>query len=267
MACQDARVPNLSPTQEDWKPPPPNVPPPGSLTEEEEELLPPMSVMNITHDSIERAIGIRPMDVTHYVTAFTHPNSNITPHYERMEYLGDSALGYITARYLFEKFPDKDEGFLTIIRTRLTRSSMLYSFAKGLNLDVFITMSGKSIYRGHHKSRKVLEDVFESVCGAILLDHSMLKVRQFVIGVFDRFVDWEDLMVDRNWKDQLMRWQHQVKRPLPQYISTKDVETNQFIVTIDLDGHHGEGRDRVKRQAEQKAAKQVLISMGVPTAD
>lgn len=249
------------------QPPPPRVPAPNTLTEEEEESLPPMSMAPITHDAIEWVIGTRPVCLNHYITAFTHPNSNQTPHYERLEYLGDSALGYVTARYLYEKFPDRDEGFLTIIRTRLTRSSMLYSFAKELHLDNYIVMSGKSIYRGHHKSRKVLEDVFESLCGAILLDHSMIKVRQFIIGVFERYVDWEDLMVDRNWKDQLMRYQHQVRRELPQYVSIRDAELNQFIVTIDLDGHHGEGRDKVKRQAEQKAAKQVLISIGVPVAD
>ena len=250
-----------------FQPPPPCVPPPNTLTEEEEDALPPMSMLPITHETIERATGIRPMCIEHYRTAFTHPNSEFTPHYERLEYLGDSALGYVTARYLFEKFPEKDEGFLTIIRTRLTRSSMLCEFAKELGLDMFIVMSGKSLYRGHHKSKKVLEDVFEALIGAILLDHSMLKARQFIIGVFDRFVDWDDLMVDRNWKDQLMRYQHQVKRSLPQYVAVRDAETNVFTVTIELDGHRAVGRDRVKRQAEQKAAKQMLISMRVPVAD
>jgi ribonuclease-3 len=226
-----------------------------------------MSMADITHDSIEKCLGIRPVTLSHYTTAFTHPNAGVSPHYERYEYLGDAALGFITARYLFERFPERDEGFCTIIRTRLTRSSMLYSFSKALGLESFVIMSGKSIYKGHHRSKKVLEDVFESVCGAILLDHSMLKLKQFVLGVYDKHVDWDDLMVDRNFKDQLMRYQHQVKRPLPEYVSRKDVDSNQFIVTVDLDGHHGEGRDRVKRQAEQKAARAVLVSMGVQLPD
>jgi ribonuclease-3 len=250
-----------------FQPPPPLVPAPGTLTEEQEDALPPMSMIPITHDTIERAIGIRPMNIEHYRTALTHPNSEFQPHYERLEFLGDSALGYVTARFLYEKFPDKDEGFLTIIRTRLTRSSMLSTFAKELGLDMFIVMAGKSIYRGHHKSRKVLEDVFESLIGAILLDHSMLQARQFILNVYDKFVDWDDLMVDRNYKDILMRHQHQMKRSLPTYVSVRDQETNHFTVTVDLDGHRGVGRDKVKRQAEQKAAKGVLISMGVPVAD
>jgi ribonuclease-3 len=144
---------------------------------------------------------------------------------------------------------------------------MLSTFAKELGLDMFIVMAGKSIYRGHHKSRKVLEDVFESLIGAILLDHSMLQARQFILNVYDKFVDWDDLMVDRNYKDILMRHQHQMKRSLPTYVSVRDQETNHFTVTVDLDGHRGVGRDKVKRQAEQKAAKGVLISMGVPVAD
>jgi hypothetical protein len=77
------------------RPPPPRIPPPGTLTEEEEELLPPCNLADITHDALERVIGVRPVDLTYYERAFTHPSSGIAPDYEVLEFLGASHRSFV----------------------------------------------------------------------------------------------------------------------------------------------------------------------------
>jgi len=248
-------------------PPPPRIPPPGSLTEEEEEALEPRNLRDITEDDVHSVLGIRPVDIALYERAFTHPSSGMTPDYEVLEFLGDSVLSMVVARYLFDSYPNESEGFLTVMRTKLTRSEMLATYASALGLSQFIIMSGKCIYRGYHKSKKTLEDVFESVIGAIYLDHGLIVAKGFILETIENFTDWEDLKRNRNYKDILMRYQHKLQRPLPTYVSTKDEEEHMFHVTINLDGHISRGYDRTKKKAEQRAAKHMLQLMGVAVDD
>lgn len=248
-------------------PPPPRVPPPGSLTEEEEEALPPLNLRDVTHDNVESVLGIRPVDLSYYVRAFTHPSSGMTPDYEVLEFLGDAVLGMVIARYLFDAYPTEAEGFLTITRTKLTRSEQLHSYALALGLQQFVYMSGKSVYRGYHQSKKVLEDIFESVIGAIYLDHGLMVAKKFILDTIEAHTDWDDIKRNRNYKDILMRQQHQLQKPLPTYVSTKDEATRLFHVTIHLNGHIAHGSGRTKKKAEQLAAKHMLQLMNVPVDD
>ena len=243
-------------------PPPPSIPPPGTLTEEEQDLLPPTSTGTITSAALERIIGERPVDLDLYRTAFTHPDAGLPYNFEKFEFLGDSILGFIAARFLYDRFPDEQEGFLTIMRTRLTRSDQLARFAKDLGLEQFIVMNGKSIYLGHQRSKRVLEDVFEALIAAIYLDLGLLAARTFITRVFEG-ADWHDLHKNRNWKDQLMQHQHKLHQPLPTYQSTRNDDDRTYTVVVELNGHRGVGVDRVKKKAEQLAAKEILISFGV----
>jgi ribonuclease-3 len=245
-------------------PPPPRIPPPNSLSEEQEEALPPCNLRDITSDAINDVIGIRPVNIEYYVRAFTHPSSEKIPNYEVLEFLGDSVLGMIIAKYLFDTYPNEDEGFLTILRTKLTRSEQLHRYSLALGLQQFVYMSGKSIYRGYHQSKKVLEDVFESLIGAIYLDHGLIIAKKFILETVERHTDWKDVQRNRNYKDILMRYQHKIQQPLPTYVSTKDEDARLFHVTIELNGHIAKGHDRTKKKAEQNAAKHMLQLMGVP---
>jgi len=247
-------------------PPPPAIPPPGTLTEEEQDRLPPTSTGSLSAAALERIIGERPVDLDLYRTAFTHPDAGMPYNFEKFEFLGDAILGFVAARYLYDRFPDEQEGFLTIMRTRLTRSDQLARFAKDLGLEQFVVMRGKSIYLNYQRSKRVLEDVFEALVAAIYLDNGLLAARTFITKVFDR-ADWADLHKNRNWKDQLMQHQHKLHQPLPVYQCTRDDDDRTYTVVVELNGHVGIGVDRVKKKAEQLAAKEILVSFGVSVDD
>lgn len=250
------------------QPRPPNNPPPGSVfTDEVLALLPPLRCNDLTVDAVERIIGQRPMDITHYDIALTHPDAGVGYDYETYEFLGDSVLSFVTAKFLYERHVDKGEGFMTVTRSKLTRSEQLANFSERLGLSHYVKMSAISINAGMHRSKKVLEDVFEALVCAIYHDLGMLAAKSFILRVYDTMVDWDDLAKNRNYKEQLMQYQHKKQAVLPTYVSTRDEETKLFTVTIDLDGHRGIGRDRSKKRAEQAAAMDILVSFGEPVDD
>jgi len=248
------------------QPPPPKIPPPGTvLTEEEENALPSGSMVDLTPELLERTLGFPVIDLTLYQTAFMHDSAAELlgrPSYQRLEYLGDAVLGFVTAKFLFDQYPMESEGFLTIIRTRLTRSDMLAKFAQAYDLGRFVVLPGKGLYRGWYNSKKTLEDVFEALIGAIYLDLGLATAKQFIITVFETLTDFEDLMKDRNYKDQLMRLQHARAQPLPIYQAQEDRENRTFHVLVDIDGYAGRGSHRTKKGAEQAAARDMLIKLG-----
>lgn len=246
------------------QPPPPRIPYPHTLTPEEEEVLPPCNLTDITHDALERVLGIRPQDLQLYVRAFTHPSSGRVPDYESLEFLGDSVLSLVVTKWIFDTYQDEGEGFMTILKSKLTRSSMLAHYSKCRGLQQFIVMSGKSMYRGFFNSRKTLEDIFESTVGALYLDHGLVVAKKFILDTVEQHTPWSDVRKQTNYKDQLMRFCHATKRELPTYVSTKDPDHKQFVVTISMDeGQYcSSGMHKTKKGAEQEAAKHLLRAMG-----
>ena len=155
---------------------------------------------------------------------FKPPESN-----ERLEYLGDSFLGAVVANYLINRFNTEQEGFLTKIRTRLVRSSMLYRFARFLGFGEFILLS-QHIERltktGSNKGRnnpRLYEDCFESFIGAIIQDFGdevgYKYAKRFIINIVEHIIDFSDLILcNENFKDILQRYFQSLKWANPVYI-------------------------------------------------
>ena len=229
----------------------------------------------MTRARLEQTLGFRVVNFPGpYYEAFTHKSvSNYykRPSYERMEFLGDSLISFVTAKYLFDTYATENEGFMTKLRTRLTRSETLAYLASTLQLDRFIFMSGKGLYRGWNKNKRILEDVMEALVAAIYLDQGLVAAKNFFLDLVHKVVDMDEMHKDRNYKDILMRHQHARAQPLPVYVAEELVHTDQtgrtmrsFRVTVDIDGFVGKGTHRTKKGAEQEAAMMVLKSLGVP---
>ena len=238
------------------------MPPDTHVTDDMLSDLPPLRCNDLTSEVIERLTGQKPMEMTHYEVALTHPDAGLEYDFEKYEFLGDSVLSFVTAKYLYEKHADQGEGYMTVMRSKLTRSDQLSFFSDQLGVGHYIKMSAASIHMGLHKSKKVLEDVFEALVCAVYHDLGMLAAKSFILGVYDTHVDWEELAKNRNYKEQLMQFQHKKQAALPTYVSSRDDETKLFTVRIELDGEIGIGKDRSKKRAEQAAARDILIRFG-----
>jgi ribonuclease-3 len=220
------------------------------------------------HD-IERITGIPVVSFGPYVTAFTHksacgPNDDS---YERMEFVGDSVLNFVVAKYLFDNFPGKDEGFLTRLRTKLVSGKFLSTLAWKMGLQNLIVMNQKALSRGWNANHRILEDVFEALVGAVYLDLGMIAARDFILTTIRQHADFNDVMVDTNHKDRLSRHLRKLGvAPATFAVVHESGGANALFVVEATTGDAviGRGEAKTKRDAEQHASRDALRRLGVP---
>jgi len=213
-------------------------------------------------DALNKLIGVKVNNTAHYQKAFTHKSAikkyTLTESFETLEFIGDSVLGFVITKWLFDRYEKHQEGFLTKARTKLVRGETLTKLAVHLGLDSWILMDDKGIRNGWNRNPKVLEDVLEALIGAIYLDLGLVYAKQFVLNLFETQVDMGCLMIDDNHKDQLMRWCQSRKYELPLY-QILSHENGIFTVTVTVNGTvWGVGSAKNKKQAEQQAAEETL---------
>jgi len=122
---------------------------------------------------------------------------------ERLEYIGDAVISSACAKYLYDRFPEQDEGFLTRIRTKIVNGESLAKLGKEIGLSKFLIIS-KNVEdkTSGRDNMRILEDTFESFFGAILLDFNEIDFKEFI---FD-FNDLKSEIVDiKNVKDKLLK--------------------------------------------------------------
>jgi len=236
------------------------------MSEEQIQLIEPPE---LDSNEIDKLVGTKVKDISLYLRAFTHKSAlkkyTLTESFETLEFMGDSVLGFIITKMLFDRYEVEQEGFLTKARTKLVRGATLAHVARHLNLDRWVLMDDKGSRNGWMSNDKILEDVFEALVGAIYLDLGLLYAKRFVLDIFNNpdIIDMEKIMIDDNFKDQLMRYCQQSKIPLPMYtVESHDSKTFTVSVTVN-DSKVGVGSASTKKQAEQNAAQEGLKNIGV----
>jgi ribonuclease-3 len=222
-----------------------------------EELIDPPV---LDRKALEMIVGTKIKNEKLYQRAFTHKSAlkkykGLDGSYETLEFMGDSVLGFIITKFLFDRFEEKQEGFLTKARTKLVRGKTLCDIAKGLGLDSWVLMDDKGIRNKWNTNANILEDVFEALVGAIYLDIGIIHAKTFVFAAFSKIFDsLEASLEDDNYKDQLMRWCQANKVPLPEYI-VKGQYNGTFHIEVMIEGvTYGAGFGKTKKDAEQNAA-------------
>ena len=231
---------------------------------------------HVTREDIQEILSMKIKNITHYQRALVHKSiykavkryqgndlqEYLFQHNERLEFLGDSVLGLIIANYLFHKYPENDEGFLTRIKTKLVNGVQLSKLAKQINLGKYILMSNHVENIKGRNSQKILEDAFEAFLAAIFKDLGFDAVNSFVINLIDK-LDFNDILFEDNYKDILLKYSQKVfKNCTPEYllVNTEGPPHNRIfnvIVTIN-DKRYETGSGKSKKQAEQLAAEKTL---------
>ncbi len=226
-----------------------------------------------TDKSLEEAIknifGYYPGNVAVYKLAFRHKslpgpaNNGFRYNNERLEYLGDAVLGSVVADFLFKKFPFKDEGFLTEMRSRIVSRSNLNMLSLKLGLDKLI-QTGKE---NHIRGSSVLGDAFEAFVGALYLDKGYRFTQKVIVTqIIQCHLDVDELMSKEiNFKSKMIEWAQKEKKTL-EFVLTDEIENgkNNKIYQVNLmleDKLVGEGKDFSIKKAEQNAARQAWVSL------
>ena len=207
-------------------------------------------------------------------------NKNAVPYQkksnERLEFLGDSIIGHIICEYLYDRYPNKDEGFLTKLKTRLVDRKSLANFSKYMDISQFILISNHMENIHGRNTDKILEDIYESFICALYKDLGFMITKQFVIAVLENTTDFAKLLyIDINFKDRLLRffqkqgWETPVytagdmigpshRRTFTMYATRvvyDKIQGKKNIIKSDI---VGVGVASSKKEAEQIASKEAL---------
>lgn len=218
-------------------------------------------------------LGFTPANLSIFKLAFSHRSTaNEDKAYglqnnERLEYLGDAILGSIVGDYLFKKYPNADEGFLTKMRSKIVKRKSLNKIGDKMGLDVMLTE-----HNNMRLSRSMLGNAVEALVGAIYLEKGYGPTKRFVVRkILMNYVDIHELEhYDDNYKSQLLEWcqkngQAVSYKLLARY---KYEKRDRFKVAVLIDGKKlATADDFNKKSAEQTASEKALHSMGVLSAE
>ncbi len=218
----------------------------------------------------EQIIGYTFHDESLLQTALTHSSfanemGGKLSFNERLEFLGDSVLGMITAEYLYKTHPEMPEGQLTKLRASLVCEKSLHKFAQSIKLGEFMNLGKGEVNTGGRQRPSILADAFESLIAAIYLDAGFEEAKKFVLGFISQAAIEEPDISD--YKSALQEIVQKNHGEILEYFMVGESgpdHNKTFLVEVRLNSNViGTGEGHSKKQAEQMAAKQALHLMGV----
>jgi ribonuclease-3 len=219
--------------------------------------------------AIEKSLGLTFEDKTLLYRALTHRSYlNENPDHplednERLEFLGDAVLDFITAEYLYHHFPEMDEGQLTSLRAALVRTGTLAGFAQELRLNGFLLLGVGEAESGGREREAILCGTFEALVGALYLDRGLEAVQDFVypiIGPEAQRVVAEALDKDAKSLLQELSQGHFQITPTYRTVAEKGPDhAKEFTVEVLIGKKpYGRGKGHSKQRAAQAAAQVAL---------
>lgn len=217
--------------------------------------------------SLHSMLGFFPGNLSLYKLAFSHRSLALETaggnrlSNERLEYLGDAVLGAVVAELLFKKYPFKDEGFLTEMRSRIVSREHLKHLAIRIGIDEMLQKDA-----GPGSYRSMYGDAFEALIGAIYLDRGYNRTRAFILQRIIRpHVDLAEIeSTEKNFKSIILNWGQKEKHQVVFETVSEDVRSRLITIRLLVDGvERATGSDYVKKKAEQTASEKLCREMGL----
>ena len=215
---------------------------------------------------LKNLIGFYPQNLKLYDLAFVHKSASVVDsrgnftNNERLEYLGDAVLSAVIADFLYNRFPQEDEGFLTKTRSKLVNRTFLTKLTYDMGLNVYIdSNTTKNIDNSH-----IYGDALEALIGAIYLDKDYSAAKYFITKrILSKFVNLAEIeQNDLNFKSRLIEWSQKNKKEL-EFDTTEELNERtkqpKFTAVVKIDNVKvGTGTGASKKEAHQNAARQSL---------
>jgi ribonuclease-3 len=175
-------------------------------------------------------------------------------------------LGLAVAEFLFDRYPDRNEGFLTRTRSKLVSGKAISKYAKTMGLGNLIQMSDDMERAGGRNNATLLANAFEAILGALYLDHGLDAARDFTLHTIDDQVNLTELVSRKeNYKSMLLEYAQACgwKQPRYQVVEEKGPShQREFTVDVLLNNEAlGRGIGRSKKSAEQRAAREAMLNL------
>lgn len=215
---------------------------------------------------LKKQLGIQPDNIKLYELAFLHrsasfslPDGSVVNN-ERLEFLGDAIIDAIVADFLFRKFPNEREGFLTKMRSKIVNRAHLDSIASQMGLVKILTAYAANT---ETMKKRVCGDAFEALIGAMYLDKGYRKTHQYITDfVIKKYINLEELArTETDFKSRLMEWgqKNKLQVSFDTIAEYKEAADPVFYVQLTIANVPiAKGSGRSKKEAEQMAAKKAL---------
>ena len=210
--------------------------------------------------AIRSITGFTPSNLSLYKLATLHTSrsresNGFRESNERLEYLGDAILGAAVADYLFKKYPFKDEGFLTEIRSRIVNRESLNVLARKMGINLIVQFDQKNV----QLQQVVLGNTLEAIVGAVYLDKGYIRCKKFVIDklIQPHFNLEVVIQTNINYKSKIIEWTQRLSKSVRFEMMEVRKSRNQkeFSIQIFIDDKpYGTGYGFTKKKAEQDAA-------------
>ncbi len=223
------------------------------------------------HESMRNILGFYPTNISLYKLAFRHSSAakriqnGLKNSNERLEFLGDSVIGAIVADYLFKKFPYKDEGFLTKLRSKMVSRQQHNQLAIKLGLSNFIEVKND---RHSSKPSSIDGDAYEALIGAIYLDKGFNFAQQFILTrIVNVHIDMDEVETKEvDFKSKFIEWAQKEKKEFCfKIISDGAIAPDkQFILQLVVDNEViGTSQHFSKKRAEQLVSEHACTVLGI----
>jgi ribonuclease-3 len=218
--------------------------------------------------AIKTIAGFAPSNLAIYRLATLHSSKakdidGFRESNERLEYLGDAILGAAVADYLFKKYPFKDEGFLTEIRSRIVNRESLNKLAHKIGIASIVQYDN----RNTQLQKVILGNTLEALVGAVYLDKGYLRCKKFVIDkLIQPYFDLEVVVnSESNHKSKVIEWAQRNATEIKFEITeAKRGRSREFSAEVTLGGQvYGHGFGLTKKKAEQDAAEKTCVMLSI----
>lgn len=195
--------------------------------------------------------------------ALTH-RSKSTTNYERLEFLGDSVLGFAISSELYNRYPNLYEGELTRLRASLVKKETLAGLARDLDLGNYLKLGEGELKSGGYDRDSILADSLEAVFGAICMDSSATEAARVILNLYrEKLAELDPHSIPKDPKTQLQEYLQKLSLPTPTYLVrdvTGEPHNQNFLVEchVTVLERPVQGKGNSRRHAEQEAAAEAL---------
>lgn len=221
--------------------------------------------------AIQSIIGQKPHRIELYKLAMVHSSASIEvkgqkKNNERLEFLGDAILGAVVTDYLFDKYPHREEGQLTNIRSKIVSRKHLNAVGKDLGLDTLIEFNPS---RGT-QAKSIHGDAFEALVGAIYLDLGYQAAKSFLRNQLLQNLNLEDLSRTlASHKSALLEWGQKNRYQISFKVIKTEGQSHNPLYTVACYRNNeplGKGQGTTKKKAEEEAARKVFQALNLTYA-
>ena len=223
--------------------------------------------MNKFYSEIEKILDYKFKDINLLHEALTHSSIKTNNkhkkvfNYERLEFLGDRILGFVISDLIFKKFPNFQEGDLSILFQKYTNTKFLSNVAISLNLNKFVVVQkGDAL----EKKNSIMSDLIESIIAAIYIDSNLDNAKFFIENKILNNSNIKNV-VNKHPKSLLQEYSLRYHKKIPVYTveeKTGPDHDPQFKVNVSINSYnHAFGEGSSTQKAQEEAAKNLLKKM------